>query len=307
MGRFDPYLKETASGLRRNGVVAFAAMSTAFIALFLFGLALIIAREFNLIITNATGNVEVAVYLTDGISPDAEAGIQQKLQDLPAVQSATYQSKSEACAEAKKLFANQPAFLENLKNNCDILPASFRVKLKDPTLFEQVKASLGCADQTQDGVPVQVCTEPGVAQVQDFSDLLKRLNSITHVLQFGILAIAFLMLGAAVALIANTLRMGMFARRKEIGIMRLVGATNWRIRIPFMIEGLVESLLGAGAAILGLFLVKILVIDRLRDQVRFLPWVRNSDLLSIVPLVLIAAAVIAIVAGTIGMRRFLDV
>jgi cell division protein FtsX len=74
-----------------------------------------------------------------------------------------------------------------------------------------------------------------------------------------------------------------------------------------MIEGLVESLLGAGAAILGLFLVKILVIDRLRDQIRFLPWVRNSDVLSIAPLILIAATLIALIAGSIGMRRFLDV
>ena len=89
--------------------------------------------------------------------------------------------------------------------------------------------------------------------------------------------------------------------------MRLVGATNWRIRIPFMIEGLVESLLGAAAAIMALFLVKILVIDRLRDQIRFFPWVRNSDLLSIAPLILVVATVIAIIAGTIGMRRFLDV
>ena len=307
MRRFDHYLKETASGLRRNGVVAFAAMSTAFIALFLFGLALIIAREFNLIITSATGNVEVAVYLTDTVSSAQQTSIQQTLNSLPAVDSATYQSKAEACARAKVLFANQPSFLQNLQNNCNILPASFRVKLRDPTLFEQIKAAMGCADQVQNAVPVQVCTEPGVAQVQDFSDLLKRLNSITHVLQFGVLAIAFVMLGAAVALIANTLRMGMFARRKEIGIMRLVGATNWRIRVPFMIEGLVESLLGAAAAIMALFLVKILVIDRLRDQIRFLPWVRNSDLLSIAPLILIAATIIALIAGTVGMRRFLDV
>ncbi|MEP7060056.1 MAG: permease-like cell division protein FtsX [Actinomycetota bacterium] len=307
MARFDHYLKETASGLRRNGVVAFAAMSTAFIALFLFGLALIIAREFSLIITSTTGNVEVAVYLTDTVSPAAQAEIQSKLNDLTAVESASFQSKEEACARAKVLFQNQPAFLNNLKDNCNILPASFRVKLSDPTLFAQIKAAMGCADQTVNGAAVQVCTQPGVDSVQDFSDLLKRLNSITHVLQFGVLAIAFVMLGAAVALIANTLRMGMFARRKEIGIMRLVGATNWRIRIPFMIEGLVEGLLGAAAAIMALFLVKILVIDRLRDQIRFLPWVRNSDLLSIAPLILIAATLIALVAGTIGMRRFLDV
>ncbi|MEA2550638.1 MAG: cell division transport system permease protein [Actinomycetota bacterium] len=305
MRRIDHYLKETASGLRRNGVVAFAAMSTAFIALFLFGLALVIAREFSLIITYTTGNVQVQVYLTDTVSPEAQTVIQSKLQGLSAVESATYVSKAQACERAKVLFQNSPALLANL--NCDVLPASFQVKLQDATLFAQVTAALGCQFQTTNGAATQVCTEPGVDLVNDNSALLTQLNSITHVLQFGVLAIAFVMLGAAVALIANTLRMGMFARRKEIGIMRLVGATNWRIRIPFMIEGLVESLLGAAAAIMALFLVKILVIDRLRDQIRFFPWVRNSDLLSIAPLILVVATVIAIIAGTIGMRRFLDV
>ena len=307
MRRFDHYLKETASGLRRNGVVAFAAMSTAFIALFLFGLALVIAREFSLIITSTTGNVQVQVYLTDTASAQVQDSIRTKLEALPAVESATFVSKAQACDRATKLFAGQPAFLENLVGNCQILPASFQVELNDPTLFEQIKAAMACQDQTQGGIIVPVCTEPGVLRVEDHSALLKKLNAITHPLQRGVLAIAFVMLGAAVALIANTLRMGMFARRKEIGIMRLVGATNWRIRIPFMIEGLVESLLGAAAAIVALFLVKILVIDQLRDQLVFLPWIRNSDLLSIAPLIVLAATLIAVIAGTIGMRRFLDV
>jgi cell division transport system permease protein len=99
----------------------------------------------------------------------------------------------------------------------------------------------------------------------------------------------------------------MFARRKEIGIMRLVGATNWRIRVPFLIEGLVESLLGAGAAIFALFLVKVVFIDRLRGEVQFFPLIRNADVLSVAPWILLAATAIALVAGTIGMRRFLDV
>jgi cell division transport system permease protein len=115
------------------------------------------------------------------------------------------------------------------------------------------------------------------------------------------------MLISAVLLIANTLRMGMFSRRKEIGIMRLVGATNWRIRVPFMIEGLVESLVGAALAIIALFLVKVSVIDPLRGKVKFFPFVQNTDLLAIVPWIAVAAVAIALVAGTIGMRRFLDV
>jgi cell division transport system permease protein len=102
--------------------------------------------------------------------------------------------------------------------------------------------------------------------------------------------------------------MGMFARRKEIGIMRLVGATNWRIRVPFLIEGLVEALLGAGAAIFALFLGKVFFIDQLRGEtLRWLPLIRNSDVLWVTPFIVVAALMIALVASTIGMRRFLDV
>jgi cell division transport system permease protein len=119
--------------------------------------------------------------------------------------------------------------------------------------------------------------------------------------------IAVIMLIAAIALVANTLRMGMFARRKEIGIMRLVGATNWRIRVPFLIEGLVEALVGAGVAIAVLFVVKVFAIDRLRGAIPWLPLVQNSDVVAVMPWILVAATLVAVVAGTIGMRRFLDV
>jgi len=91
------YFRETASGLRRNGIVAFAAMSTAFIALFLFGLALLIAREFNLVIEAWTGNVQVGVYLTDSANADTVRLLTTKLDALPAVGEVTYESKADAC------------------------------------------------------------------------------------------------------------------------------------------------------------------------------------------------------------------
>jgi cell division transport system permease protein len=288
------YFKETASGLRRNGIVAFAAMSTAFIALFLFGLALLIAREFNLVIDAWTGHVQVAVYLTDSANADTVKLLTDRLGALSAVSSVTYESKDEACARFHELFAGQKVFVDTIDcvhNNP--LPASLRVNLADTSQFAQVRAA--------------VEGQPGVDQVADYRDVLSRLVAITRVLSVGILSIAVIMLASAVALIANTLRMGMFARRKEIGIMRLVGATNWRIRTPFLIEGLVESLLGAAAAIFALFLVKVVFIDRLRDEIKFFPLVQNHDVLAIAPWILIAAAVVAVIAGTIGMRRFLDV
>ncbi|MEP6477272.1 MAG: permease-like cell division protein FtsX [Actinomycetota bacterium] len=302
MARMDYFLRETASGLRRNGIVAFAAMSTAFIALFLFGLSLLIYREFNLVIENLTGNVEVAVYLTDPVNPDTVARLTEELQKLPAVGAVTFESKQEAYQKFLELYKGQPLYTENVRP--EVIPASLRVKLTDTAQFGQVTAALGCSEGADGNL---TCTAPGVENVADYRDLLGRLTSITRLLSLGVLALAAVMLISAVLLIANTLRMGMFSRRKEIGIMRLVGATNWRIRVPFMIEGLVESLVGASLAVLGLFVVKVGVIDPLRGKVQFFPFVENTDLLAISPWILIAAVAIAFVAGTIGMRRFLDV
>jgi cell division transport system permease protein len=302
MARLDYFLRETASGLRRNGIVAFAAMSTAFIALFLFGLSLLIYREFNLVIENLTGNVEVAVYLTDPVNDDTVKRLTEELQKLPAVGDVTFESKDEAYQKFLILYAGQPLYTDNV--DPDVIPASLRVKLDDTAQFGQVTAAMGCSEGTDGDL---TCTAPGVESVADYRDLLGRLTSITRLLSLGVLALAAVMLISAVLLIANTLRMGMFSRRKEIGIMRLVGATNWRIRVPFMIEGLVESLVGAGLAILGLFIVKVGVIDPLRGKVQFFPFVQNSDLLAITPWIVIAAVAIAFVAGSVGMRRFLDV
>jgi cell division transport system permease protein len=115
------------------------------------------------------------------------------------------------------------------------------------------------------------------------------------------------MLVSASILIANTVRMGLFARRKEIGIMKLVGATNWRIRLPFLVEGLFESLIGAVAAILFLFAIKVAFINPLNESVQFIPWIVNSDVIAIIPVLFVAGALVALVAGLVGMRRFLDV
>jgi cell division transport system permease protein len=307
MRRVEYYFRETASGLRRNGVVAFAAMSTAFIALFLFGLALLIAREFDLVIQAWTGNLQVAVYLDDPASPETVARVQQKLDALPVVTITEYWNKDKTCEQYRRLFENQKPFLEGVDCRATI-PTSLRANLNDAAQFGQITAALGCEDQVlQDGSVKQACGEPGVLRVSDFSKLLDRLVVITRVLSIGVLSIAILMLASAIALVANTLRMGMFARRKEIGIMRLVGATNWRIRVPFLIEGLVETLLGAATAVFALFLVKVVFIDRLRGEIEFFPLIKNSDVLAVAPWILIAAAVVAVIAGTIGMRRFLDV
>ena len=291
MARFEYLFRETTSGLRRNGLVAFAAISTTFIALFLFGLSLLISRQVSLMIEATTGNVEVGVYLTDPVNPDNVQSLTNTLNELPVVADVHYENKQEACERFRRLFADQEALVNNV--DCDALPASLRVKMEDPEKYAQVQAVLK--------------GQAGIDQIVDQREFLDRLFAVTRVFRVGVLLVAFVMLVSASILIANTVRMGLFARRKEIGIMKLVGATNWRIRLPFLVEGLFESLIGAVAAILFLFAIKVAFINPLNESVQFIPWILNRDVIAIIPILLVAGAIVALLAGLIGMRRFLDV
>jgi cell division transport system permease protein len=302
VARIEYYFRETASGIRRNGTIAFGAVMTAFIALFLFGLALLIRREISLVIESITGNVQVQVYVEDNASPETIDQIHSILIQLPAVASADYENKDEACARARAIFQGNPTIIEN--TTCDIWPTSFRVTLADTSQYAQIPAALGCE---ADSTGALKCSQPGVTQVHDWRDVLDRLSAITTAVSLGLFGLSVIMLVSAVVLVANTLRMGMFARRKEISIMRLVGATNWRIRVPFLIEGGSEALLGAGLAVISLFLGKVFIVDQLAGKIVWLPLVRNSDVLAVLPWVIVAAIFVAAVAGTVGMRRYLDV
>lgn len=301
MAKLDYFFRETTSGLRRNGLVAFAAISTTFIALLLFGLALLISRQVNIMIDRTTGNVEVAIYLSDPVNDQNVASLRETLMALPIVATVDYENKQEAYERFQDLFANSRELVDNV--DPEALPASLRVKLSEPERFQEVAAVLGC----EPGRGGYVCAAPGVETLVDQREFLDRLFAVTRAFRVGVLLVAIVMLVSAAVLIANTVRMGLFARRKEIGIMKLVGATNWRIRIPFLIEGLFESLIGAVAAILVLFALKVAFINPLNDSVQFVPWIVNRDVLAIVPWLLFAGVLVAIVAGLVGMRRFLDV
>ena len=304
-GRFDFMFREVTSGLRRNGLVAFAAVSTTFIALLLLGLALLISRQVTLMITATTGNVEVAVYLSDPVNPETVQTLTNKVERLDAVAGVHYETKDEACVRFKELFKTQTALVQNV--NCESLPASLRVKMADPERFREVAGVLGCVLRDVEGVMKWVCAEPGIDNLVDQSQFLDRLFAVTRVFRVGVFIVSVVMLIAAAILIANTVRMGLFARRKEIGIMKLVGATNWRIRAPFLLEGLFESLIGAGAAILFLFGLKVAFINPLYGTIQFVPWVTNGDVLAVIPWLLVAGAAVAVFAAMVGMRRFLDV
>jgi cell division transport system permease protein len=285
------FFRETFAGLRRNGLVAFAAVSTAFIALFLLGLALLVRSQANLLIRYANADVQVSIFLKDDISASELTNLTNQLNGMPEVKSVHYESKAEAFRRFQQIFKDQKDLVANVSP--DAIPASFRVNLKDPKNFQVISARLS--------------GDTGIDKIVDHREFLNRLFAVTAVFRVGVLAVALVMLISSAALIGNTVRMAVFARRKEIGIMRLVGATNWFIRLPFLIEGIVEGLIGAGAAILGLFIMKVAFIDPLRSKVTFLPWIGSQQVMDTLPWLIGAGVVVASIAGLFAMSRYLEV
>jgi len=292
MGRRGYYFRETATALRRNALVTFAAVSTAFISLFLLGGSLLVSKQVDLMAGAWGDKVEVAVYIREDASEDEVDALGDKIGAMPEVSFHEYESKQEAFQNFRTQFADSEDLVENV--GPDALPASYRVKLVNPEEHFQV-------------IQARLAADPAVDEVRDEREVLEKVFAVTEVLRVGVLAVGIVMLLSAAGLIGNTVRMAVFARRKEIAIMKLVGATNWFIRVPFLIEGMFEGLLGGALAVLSLFAMKFLFLDQLRHDIVFIPWVGTNAIMFTVPILLGAGVVIAVAASLVAMRRFLEV
>ena len=292
MHRFGYFFQETATALRRNALVTFAAISTVFISLFLLGGSLLVERQVRLMTGEWASKVEVSVFLRDDASSEEIEALGGKIAEIPEVEDVFFENREQAYQNFRELFRDNPALVENVDPSA--MPQSYRIKLVDPAAFPVIRARLA--------------GDPAIDQIKDEQAILKKLLAVTSVLRTGVIAVAAIMLISAAGLIGNTVRMAVFARRKEIAIMKLVGATNWFIRVPFLIEGMVEGLIGGVAAVLAIFAMKFLFIDPLRGQVAFVPsWIDTGEILFTVPILLLTGVLIAAVASLLAMRRFLEV
>jgi cell division transport system permease protein len=185
------------------------------------------------------------------MTPEATAELQNEVASWPQVADVSYVSKPEAFEEGVIMFATNEAMLRTLEESPDLLPASLRVQPVDP--------------EDYDRIVIRLESTPGVHQVESAGEAIDAMIALRDGLQimFWLLAVA---LGvAAVALIANTIHMAIYARREEIEIMRLVGASNWFVRTPFLIEGAIEGLVGGALAVTFIVVAQQLAVDRLSD------------------------------------------
>lgn len=290
--RLGYFVGETVSNLRRNLLLTLAAISTVSISLLLLGVVMVGGEVLQKMVSSWEGKVELNVFLRDEITPEQTKELGASIDGMPEVRRVFYESKEKAFKEYKRMFKDTPAIVENVDPNA--LPASYRIKLKDPNRAEAVASRLQ--------------GRPGVDEVQFGGETMKRLLQFIQVIKTILVVGIALTLAAAVLLIANTIRLGIYARRKEIGIMKLVGATNWFIRVPFIFEGMAQAALGALVATGLIYLGKLFGLDRLQESILFLPMtVGNGSVLRIFLTLLGVGVVIGTMGSTLALRRFLEV
>lgn len=251
MTRVSYMFKEAISNLSRNALVVLGAILAVFISLTLTFGTLVFGEVVRVNTLRWAEDVRVIAFLQDDVSAEATSALQADIASWPQVADLFYVSKAEAYEEALVLFANNESMLSVLEKSPDLLPASLRVQPTDPDDYDLIVTRLN--------------STPGVKSVQSADAAIDAMIALRDGLQlmFWILAVA---LGAAaVALIANTIHMAIYARREEIEIMRLVGASNWFVRTPFLIEGALEGFFGGALAVAFVVTAQQLAVDRLQD------------------------------------------
>lgn len=287
------FVRESLSSLKRNSLMSFASISTVALSLLILGLFLIMVLNMNHMAASLESQVQISVYLQDNLTSAEVQAIGKKIEKLPGVNQALFVSKQEALNRFKERLGEQQGML-NALGETNPLPNAFEVRLDKP---EQVKPAAEAISQIK-GVEA---AKFGQEVVEHMFNLAKMLRIIGGVL------ILFLAM-AATFIISNTIRITVFARRKEIGIMKYVGATDWFIRWPFLIEGMILGFGGALIAVLLLGEAYSVFTSQVYNTLAFLPLIPKYPFITNISIfLLVIGAVIGAVGSTISLKRFMKV
>ena len=295
-------VNEIGIGLRRNLIMTLAMVITTAVSLGFLGTAILFNQQVSVMKDFWYDKVEVSVFLcgadSDGgscaggeVTQDQRASIQADLDAMPEVDRIYYESKREAYSRFKEQFKNS-AIVDNV--TADQMPESFRVKLVDPEQFPIIaSAFIGRA---------------GVEQVQDQKALLEKFFKVLKWVQWFAFCLALLMVVVSVILIVNTIRVAAFSRRRETGIMKLVGASSFSIQLPFLLEGAVAGVLGASLATGSFVLIKSVLVDRVLAPnfpiTRFITW---GDVWLSSSVVFVIGVALAAIASFLALLKYLRV
>jgi cell division transport system permease protein len=292
----DYVIRETGTNLFRNVGLTVASVITVTIALVLVGVSFLIRDGLDQATRQWEGGIELIIFMDPKIQPAQRDALETKLKGNPEVDRFEYVDKKEAYEDFKDLFRDQQEMIDSVP--ADALPTSFRVVPVNP----EIASITALRNQYED--------DAGVFQVVSADETIRRMQKLLGFLSGMCVVIAVAGTIAAVVLIFNTIRMAMFARRREIEVMKLVGASNWFIRIPFMLEGFIQGLLGSLAAVVSIYIFNGLLTDQLSEEgVGLLAdfVVPSSHLAPLSFLLVLAGVTVAILCSGVAASRYLDV
>ena len=302
------FFGEALGSLRRNWVITLAAILTVFISMAILGLVLVIEQNLNSGATSLKNRVEIEVFISDN-APQAQVNaLEAKIKALPQLKSYQYLSKEQALQEfRKRLGSDADQILANLVGNP--LPASYRIYVKDANTVDAVARQFFNDPAVDNSAPGK---HDGVRYAQaTVRRMLGTINLVTKGMWIGTGLFAV----AGILLISTTVRLSIFARRNEIEIMRLVGATNWFIRWPFMLEGFMTDLVGSVFAAVAIWVVNLTVFNWIKSsaisflKVELYPmWFKSGWWpLGLLPTLVVIGAVLGSLGSAVALRRYLRV
>lgn len=289
-------------GLRRNLTMTIAVIVTVAIGMALLGVGLMINSQISGMKDHWSDKVEVSVFLckkndafpqckgSGGVNAQEQAALKTQIESLPQVERVEFEDAAKAYANFRAQNAGNTVMLSAIQ--VGDMPESFRVKLKDPDTYGAVIDSLKGA--------------AGVSNVVNQKAILENFFGLLESLRWAALVIAIILVFAAALLIGNTVRLSAYNRRRETGIMRLVGASNLYIQLPFVMEGVIAGLLGGVVAALLLIISKVFLFDKVQAYLANTPLTWET-VATVITLTMVIGVVICVLASFITLRRYLRV
>ncbi|MBQ9007489.1 MAG: permease-like cell division protein FtsX [Atopobiaceae bacterium] len=298
--------REAFHHFRRNWSTSFGAVVTIFLSLFIIGTFVLGSAMIDSIVGDVEDRVTIQAFLSDEAPRENVDTLQSRIESWDNVESVTYKSKEQALQEYKDTMTNRNAAdAVAALDGENPVPASLVIKLDDPQQVQSVAERL-----IKDSSFASVCDDPEnvSSSVQYGRETVERLFSVTNYIRIGALVLVALLAFVAFVFINNTIRLAISARRREIAIQRLVGASNSFIRGPFIMEGILEALFGAILAIASLHTALTLIIPRLENSLQFLSFqIPTQIMLQTYAGLVVIGLLLGLFGSAIAMRRFLKV
>ncbi|MBQ9365441.1 MAG: permease-like cell division protein FtsX [Schwartzia sp.] len=284
-------ITEVFHSLKRNSWMAFASVGTVAVSLFVFGMFLIIVMNMNRMAVSLESQVEISVYLEDRLTDSEIKAIDKKINEMNGVNSVTFTDKIKALDIFKERLGDQKFLLDAIEGE-NPLPNSFTVKVVNPSLVKTTAIAINDFE--------------GVETVKYGQDVVEHLFDITRLIRLFGIVLMILLAGATLFIISNTIRLTVFARRTEVAIMKYVGATDWFIRWPFMLEGIVLGAMGGTVAFIALRIAYNMIVAKIYDTIAFFPLIPTYPFMTYISIIIVCCGiVIGAVGSVISLKRFL--